>query len=390
MSTERMRVNSPGHDLSGSQAPEPNARIRQNFEKVESIAVKLEALGLDVNAENSEALRLQYETRQVPTDVPDIAAALEGGPANVDAHRLGMLMREANISSIMHAEGLTVGDHVVAVMAAADAIPNLSDEDRHDLRILVLYHDRGKTEVATSDKNLAQSEKQRANGKLSVSMIGHANPAELTQTWPKIKTAFAANGVSDEYVPRFLKVVEIHMDFLVRFTPEFLAKIVPSQADQRDIKAVKQLYDFVHNLAPTDDERQWILAKVNLLEHADGAGTLEVVLGPSGAAEFTAKPISPDAVQTGALLWERYQEECRAFERADLEKAMIAEVLDGQSIGDYLAAHGIPRGPEMRIAQKRVKALVATFIDEEAKVLSVDRVEALARLRVQLDQTVSS
>ncbi len=380
----------PGESEQAFEAPRTGSAERGEPE----LGRWLERFGLEVSPSNLEALRLQAEIRQIPVEEADIAKALEqhhhDRSDKTARQALAEAMRKADVTTIMHAEGLTVGDHVAAVLAAAEALPDLSEEDRRDLRLLVLYHDLGKAEVATSKKNLDQNNKQRAKGRLVVSMMGHADPGQIPDSWPRIEAGLRVNGVSDEALPRYLKVIEKHMEFLAKITPEFLTKINPNDESQPDPKAVKQLYDFIHQLGSTDEERRWVFEKLNLLEHADATGTFEALLTEAGSVELRPKSISENPNGTLTILWARYEGEVKRVARAEAVKATIVEVLVGQSMGDYLALLGIPRGPEMGAAQRRIEAVVGAFVGGEAQGPAPDRAAALAQLRAQMDEAVRS
>jgi len=182
----------------------------------ESLAEKeakaeLSAFGLMETPENIRAIIDQKNTKQHPDGFEDIFQHIR------DDEYLKKEMAERGISSVMHAEGDTVWDHVKLAMSRAK-------EEGSELVPAMLYHDLGKTAVRDTEENkTASQERLLKRGDLVQTMRGHDEARK-----EDIEKGLLSNEIPREKTALFSKLIENHMkqDAFKECAPQKLAKII--------------------------------------------------------------------------------------------------------------------------------------------------------------------
>lgn len=295
---------------------------------------ELAELGLEATAENMTAIKDQKESRQHPDGFQEFFHILEDG----DQDKLKQYMAEKNLKSVIHSEGPAVWDHAKLAILEIDALP-IPDETKKDLKILMLYHDLGKTTAGKSEQNIEQTKKKLAKGELGQSMIGH--PKERLED---IGAGFRSNGITGDKLRTFMIVVENHMN--------------TSLLDQDPKKTVKLFESF----GATDEERKKVVELLTLVLQTDGNATEHVDLA-GGEIQFSKneKKLKLDF----NAVWNKYQEglnilrqETESKKKQEAEAGLENSIL-GKKLSDYLVQdRGIKPGPEMGKAVKIIKKLI--------------------------------
>jgi len=178
---------------------------------------ELSAFGLLETPENIRAVIEQRNTKQHPDGFEDIFQNIN------DDEYLKKRMAERGISSIMHAEGDTVWNHVkLAMIHASEEEQNA--EERRDLALIMLYHDLGKTAVRDTEENKTVSqERLLKHGDLVQTMRGHDEARK-----EDIEKGILSNEIPREKAVLFSKLIENHMkqDAFKDCAPKKLAKII--------------------------------------------------------------------------------------------------------------------------------------------------------------------
>ena len=115
---------------------------------------------------------------------------------------------EEGVKQISHAEGPDLWTHCKLAIKLAEFL-DVSDEKKADLKLIMLYHDLGKTTPGMDDrpeiKKIQRKELDR--GKLYKVARGHA----LEKTGD-VEEGFEANGVKGRKLKAFMLVVKNHME----------------------------------------------------------------------------------------------------------------------------------------------------------------------------------
>lgn len=294
---------------------------------------ELAELGLEANRENIEAAVSQMRTSQHPEGCSDVVDSLD------DPDKLKEAMTRLNVRSIIHSEGRTVWDHARASLQEIDA-SDMPDILKGDLKLIMLYHDLGKTEVADNPENTEATQKKLAKGELHRSMIGHAEAKN-----EEMRQGLQANGVEGGRLERFMTVIVNHMK--------------TSLLEQDPKKTVKLFESFGQD----DAERQEIVRLLTAALQADGNATEHIDL-VDGELKYS-KNEKKLALDFDAV-WKKYEEgrkliaaeqEKEAKKRADDEQERS---IFGMKLSEYLTAQrGIPPGPAMGKAMGKVKGILA-------------------------------
>ncbi|MBN1494386.1 HD domain-containing protein [Candidatus Peregrinibacteria bacterium] len=315
-----------------------NRSSEQNEINEETASAKLFELGLDSNTENVATVIKLMKCAQHPQGYEDILKTLN----NPDA--LKAAMQAKGIKSIVHSEGQTLWDHTELSIKLIDAM-NLSPEDKKKLKLIMLYHDLGKTEVWNNEKNTEATAKKLKKGELHLSMIGHAE----AQT-DAIKKGFESNGVKGRDLDVSMTVVLNHMK--------------TSLLEQDPKKTVSLVDTFGAN----EEERKQTLRLLCAALEADGNSTEHLDLKEDGSLVASKNEkkleINFDAV------WAKYEEGLKlinAQKEQEGKKAAegnIEQELFGMKLSDYLIkVRGVKPGPDMGKATKTIKGLLAANKD---------------------------
>lgn len=295
--------------------------IQKQPDKPEGAKKELEELGFETNQENIEALLTQQETRQHPEGYKEILDNLD------NPEELKKAMQERGVTSIVHSEGGNVWEHSKAAIEEIESM-DISEEEKQDLKLIMLYHDLGKTESINDEKNKKQTDKNLEKGRLFQTMIGHQK--EKTQ---EIESGFKANGIEGEKLQRFMTVVENHMQ--------------TSLLEQDPKKTVKLFQEFGDN---EEDIKEVVKLLVNVMQ-ADGNATQRIEL-EEGDLKYSQNEdklrLSFDEV------WKKYEEGKKIIEKEEEKKKQkeaeeeLEKEVFGKKLSEYLMKDkGVESGPNM-------------------------------------------
>lgn len=293
---------------------------------------ELSEFDIETSRENIEALMEQQKTQQHPAGYEDLLANLD------KPDELKRLMEEKGVNSIVHSEGLTVWNHVKLAIQEIESM-DIPDEEKADLKLIMLYHDLGKTTAYQSEKNIEQTEKQLKKGKLHQAMIGHHK-----ERLSDIETGFRANGVDGEKLKIFMIVVENHMN---------------TSLLEQDLKKTVKLFEGFSN---NDEERKRVVELLTSVLQVDGNATerIDLVEGEIKYSKNDKKlKLDFDSV------WKKYEEGKKILQREEekeKKKNMEAE-LEVSILGKKLSAYliqdrEIKPGPEMGKSIGKIKGIM--------------------------------
>lgn len=285
---------------------------------------ELAELKLPVNPENVEAVIMQMQTPQIPAGYDDVVKNLHS------PDELKKAMEAKGVKSIVHSEGPTVWDHVKLAISLVEA--------DSDIKLLMLYHDLGKSAVWNNDTNIAATRKKSAKGELQQSMIGHAEANSQ-----KIEAGLKANGATDSQLKAFMMVVRNHMQTSIL---------------EQDVKKTAVLVD---SFGENEEERRTVVELLARVLECDGNASEHVAL-EKGELKYSKNEkklsISADAI------WAKYKEgQAAVAAAAAVEAKKRAEneqeaAIFGGKLSDYLAARGVKPGPAMGNVMKLVKTMI--------------------------------
>jgi len=317
----------------GRNVPHPDT-----LDNPEVLARKeLAELGIEANRENVEAVIEQKGVRQHPEGHEDIINSLN------DPTALKAAMERLGIRSVVHAEGTSVWDHAKTAIRRVDSL-DLPDALKHELRILMLYHDLGKAEVMDEDQNLKATEKNLKKGILLRNAIGHAEARG-----GDIRKGLAANGLTGERLETLMTIVRNHMN--------------TSLLEQSPKKTVALFETF----GSDDDERRETVRLLTTILQIDAQATEHIDL-EEGELKYSKNERKSQL--DFAAVWAKYEEglelvhqEAAKQEAKKAEAAREAAIFGGK-LSDYLIKErGIKPGPEMGRAVGQVKKLLAEQSD---------------------------
>ena len=164
---------------------------------------ELLSLGITPIPENIQTVLLLQETPQHPEGYEEITQNLGG-----TIEEVSRAMRKNRIRHIVHAEGPDLWTHCKFAMRMVDFMP-IPDEKKADLKLILLYHDRGKAspELAQDDEIREIQQRELGKGKLYKVAKGHAG-----EGLPETEAGFKANGISGRKLEVFMAVVRNHME----------------------------------------------------------------------------------------------------------------------------------------------------------------------------------
>jgi len=305
----------------------------EKAEKESQARKELVELGLETNRENIEAVVDQMSTRQIQEGYEDLIEAMD------NPEELKAKMEEKGIKRIVHAEGLTVWDHVKATMAEVEKL-GLPEEEDKDLKILMLYHDLGKTEAAVSEESQTASKKALKKGRLFTYMMRHAS-----LRGDDITRGLEANGIKGRKLEIFQQVIGHHME--------------TSLLEQDP----KKTFNLFSEFGDTDEDRKEVVALLVQVLHVDGEATQQVEL-VDGELKYS-KNEKKQRLDLPAA-WKEYEkgEKIIAAEKAKAEKKAAADKLEKEIFGTKLSVYlienrGVKQGPEVGKAIGKVKGIIA-------------------------------
>jgi len=337
----------PAEDQTGVKGQISKLGVPLNEQEHQEILEKeLSALGIETTPENIATLKEYMETPQHPEGFEEILSNMNS-PDTLKA-----AMEKAKIHYIVHVEGATVWDHVKLSVQEIDTM-DISDDLKYDLKLLMFYHDLGKTEVWNNEENTEKTKQKLEKGELHRSMIGHAK-AKLDE----IRERLQANGIEGKKLERFMMVVKDHMK---------------TSIPEQEPKKTAELFE---PYGENDEERKEAVRLLTLTLQADGNSTNSARL-IDGELQFS-KNEKKLALDLDAV-WGKY-EEGKEVLRKEQEKqkkkeaeAALETAIFGGKLSDYLIKErGLHQGKEMGKAIGRVKGLLAQNKDkppEEIKVI---------------------
>lgn len=314
-----------------------------NQENLQETLAKRELLecGIEPKTEHITAVLQMMETSNFPAGFDDIIENLRV------PEKLKTVMQERNITSIIHAEGATVWEHVKAVIKMIDSL-EVPEDEKKELRLIMLYHDIGKTEVWKKEENMFRTRKYLDEKRsLHVSMIGHEH-SKLDQ----MREGLSAEGVDGQKLERFMNVILNHMNISI--------------LEQDPRKTFKLMEGF----GETEEERK---ATVRLLANAlvvDGLATQKVdLVGDTLEYGRNEKKIA----FTFETLWSKYEEgkqliekEKQAQEKKEQYDKLELVVL-GAKLSEYLKQKGVVPGREMGKKMAEVKNVITSNADKNVE-----------------------
>ena len=314
-------------------------------------AKQLADLGIETVEENVEALIEQKKINQHPDGYDKIMNNLD------NSDKIKELMQAKQINSIVHSEGSTVWDHVRATIDEINKM-EVSEDRKKDLRLIMLYHDLGKTTAGKSEKNAKQTEKKIKKGQLFQTMIGHAK-----ENLDEIKAGFQANGLTGKKLDQFMTVVENHMN--------------TSLLDQDPKKTVKLFEKF----GETEEEKKYVVELLTDVLQADANGTEHIDLVDN---ELKYSKNEKKLQLDFKSVWGKYEEGLKMIAKEEQkakkkkEQQEFEKSIFGKKMSDYLIQdRGIKPGPDMGKSIGKIKGLMAKNKDlppEEIKSM-IDRTE---------------
>ncbi len=324
-----------------------NAPQAQESSETEEMRLQREllVLGIEASPENIKCVAEQMKTPQLPEGYDDIANNLNHPEA------LKSAMEQKGVKSIVHAEGRTLWDHSRTALEQIDLL-DIPDEQKADLKLIMLYHDLGKTEVWNNAQNQEATKKKLAKGELHQSMIGH-DKARLDG----IRTGFGANGIEGAKLELFMKVVENHMQ----------TNLVEQDA--------KKTVATIESLGKDDEERRKAVELLSLVLQLDGDATEHIELA-NGELKYSKNEKKTEI--TADMIWDKYKEgkEKIAADAAKKKEAEVAAAFEAQVLGkklsEYLMKDRGKRGKEMKDASERTKKII-----QENKNLSPEEIKKL-------------
>ena len=318
-------------ELKGFSEIPPQETPETNIE--EAAKKELSDLGIETSQENIEALMEQQKTQQHPAGYESLLASLD------KPDELKLLMEEGGIKSIVHSEGLTVWNHVKSAIQEIESM-DIANTEKAELKLIMLYHDLGKTTAMHSERNIKQTKKKLEKGELHQAMIGHHK-----EKLSNIEAGFRANNVDKQRLRVFMTVVENHMN--------------TSLLEQDPKKTVKLFTGFGDN----DEKRKKVVKLLTLVLQTDGNATQRIGL-VDGELKYSKndKKLKLDFDS----VWEKYEEGKKILQQeieknkkknmeAELEVSIFGKKLTAYLIRDRKIKPGLDIGKSIG----KIKGIIA-------------------------------
>ena len=257
------------NDKEKLSGPEESPEVRAEEELLK--------LGLKSIPENIQAVIEQQKTKQHPEGFEDIV--------NADSiESVSKAMRGKNIKQFIHAEGPSLWTHSKFAITLAGFL-HIPEEKKEDLKLIMLYHDLGKTipGFANKGENRFILQKELQKGKLYQPVKGHA--LEKSQ---EIEDGFKANGISGRKLEVFMTVVKNHME--------------TSLAEMSGPKLVKLFEGF----GKDDIERKEVAEMLTLALQVDSNAGSRLDLSEEG--EVVSRKKANTVGEDFDKIWEKYQQ----------------------------------------------------------------------------------
>lgn len=303
----------------------------------ETAKKELLELGLEANDENLNAVMEQRATLQHPEGFGDVLANLN------NPEKLKEIMRDREISSIVHSEGANVWDHAKCAIQEIDSM-KIPDEDKNDLKIIMLYHDLGKTVSGDKERSIEKTWEGLKKGEVIMSMIGHHK-----ERLDDIEAGFKANGITGDKLKTFITVVENHMNTSI---PDL---------------DPKKTFELIDGFGENDDKKKEVVKLLANVLQIDGNAAQKIYLsGDELIYTKNEKKLGLDFSE----IWKKYEkgrEELRKKQEQENRKKAEANFeisIFGKKLSEYLMQdRGIAQGPDMGKATGKIKGIVAANKD---------------------------
>ena len=294
---------------------------------------KLSELGFEANNENIETYVELSHTKQHPDGFEEITNNLD----NPD--KLKLSMQEKGIDSVIHSEGKTVWAHTELSIRDIESM-EIAESVKNDLKIIMLYHDLGKTVASKNEVNIEQTNKKLANHELSQSMIGHQN-----EKLEDIENGLKANGVDGEKLEIYMTIIKNHMSTSIM---------------EQDPKKTARLFD---SFGENEEKIKLIVHLLTLVIQIDGNATGHIKL-INGELDYSKneRKTNMDFVS----VWNKYLEgksmienESRKSEKQS-DDSTLEMAIFGKKLSDYLIQDkGIKPGPNFGKTIASYKDIIA-------------------------------
>lgn len=234
-------------------------------------------LGIQPVPENVQAALDLQKTWQHPEGFEDIVES-DSLPD------IAVAMREKGVKQVSHAEGSKLWIHCKLAIKLAELL-GIPEEKKADLKLIMLYHDLGKTTPGIEQRweNKQIFERERKKGKLYQPARGHA-----LEQGERIEAGFRANGISGKKLETFMTVVRNHME--------------TSITEMTGPKLVKMFEKF----GETDEEKKETAELLAFVIQLDRNANAKIDLDSNGELANLQKED-----KTGVnfdKIWERYKE----------------------------------------------------------------------------------
>lgn len=309
--------------------------------KLELIKEELKELGIEPLKENIEIVSEQQDTSQFPGGFENILENIE------KPEELKEAMEEKSITSIIHSEGENVWDHVKLSISNIEKL-DISEERKKDLKLIMLYHDIGKTVTRGKEVNIKQTQKGIDKGTVMQSMIGHDK-----ERLEDIENGLKVNGISGPKLETFMIVIKNHMK--------------TSILDQAPEK-IAILFD---TFGKTEEEVKEVAETLCMVLQVDGNATEHIDL-VDGELKYSKNNKKTEI--NFSSLWRKYEEgkkirqqKQEKLDKQNQEKEFEKEVF-GKKLTDYLMQDkGLKPGPEMGKKIGEIKKVLAGRMNTSPK-----------------------
>jgi hypothetical protein len=167
-------------------------------------------------------------------------------------------MEERGLDQVIHIEGPSVWDHCKGSMKLVELL-NLPEDKKTDLKLIMFFHDLGKTAPGLKDKpeNREILKREIKKGKLYQAMKGHAE-----ERLQDVEAGFVANGITGRKLDSFMAIVKNHMRKVAEISDAELVDLFESfGGNDEERKQVAELWAFVmqvdsnstSSIGPTED-----------------------------------------------------------------------------------------------------------------------------------------
>jgi hypothetical protein len=233
-------------------------------------------LGISPLPENIKAVMDYQKTPQHPKGFEDIVEN-----PNYSVGEIASAMKEKRIEQVIHIEGPSVWSHCKGAIKLVELM-DIPEDKRADLKLIMLYHDLGKTDPGLSETSESRdiARRELRKGKLYRVTKGHAE-----EKLSEVEAGFMVNGISGRKLEVFMSIVKNHMVKLHEINDKKLVELFDGfGGDDEEKKEAAELW-------------AWAM-------QADSNSTSSIGLTEEGGLK-TIKGENTAGAEFGAL-WQRY------------------------------------------------------------------------------------